>query len=243
MGAKDLTLEVIEIFRETHDVKTIRFRLDKPLNFKAGQFLMLYINLTDRNGKIENVKRPYSIASSPDHKDWIDINFRVYSFGRFTPSLFNLKIGDKIKAKGPYGIFTYEEGESKNVVFLAAGTGIAPLRGIIKFIEEKNLDVNMILFSCCKTTEDMIFDKEFKKLAEENENFKYIPTITRINECKKEWRGEKGRINIEMIKNYIKDLKRQLFYICGPNEMVKDSRDFLISESVNPKKIKIEKFH
>jgi len=239
----DLTLEVIEIFRETHDVKTIRFKLDKPLNFKAGQFLMLHMDIPDKDGKIENVKRPFSIASSPDHKDWIDINFRVYSFGRFTPPLFNLKIGDKIKADGPYGIFTYEEGEAKNVVFLAAGTGIAPLRGMIEFIKEKNLDVNMTLFSCCKTTEDMIFHEEFLKLAEKNKKFVYIPTITRINECKKEWKGEKGRICIEMIKKYIKDLKDHLFYICGPNEMVKDSRDFLISEGINPKKIKIEMFH
>ena len=243
MAVQDLNLEVIEVFNETHDVKTLRFKLDKPLDFQAGQFVMLYMDIPDQHGKVENIKRAYSIASSPAKKDWIDINFRVYSFGRFTPPLFNLKLGDKIKAKGPFGMFVHKEEDGKNVVFLSAGTGIAPIRGMIKLIEEKNLDRNTVLFSSCKTTEDLIFHEEFLRLAEKNKNFRYIPTITRINESKKEWNGEKGRISIELIKKYVKDLKNNFFYICGPPEMVENSREILIFEGVSKENIKFERFH
>jgi len=224
MAVQDLNLEVIEVFNETHDVKTLRFKLDKPLDFQAGQFVMMYMDIPDQHGKVENIKRAYSIASSPAKKDWIDINFRVYSFGRFTPPLFNLKLGDKIKAKGPFGMFVHKEEDGKNVVFLSAGTGIAPIRGMIKLIEEK-------------------IHEEFLRLAEKNKNFRYIPTITRINESKKEWNGEKGRISIELIKKYVKDLKNNFFYICGPPEMVENSREILIFEGVSKENIKFERFH
>ena len=89
----------------------------------------------------------------------------------------------------------------------------------------------------------MIFHEEFLRLAGKNKNFRYVPTITRINESKKEWNGEKGRISIELIKKYVKDLKNNFFYICGPPEMVENSREILIFEGVSKENIKFERFH
>ncbi|QQG38851.1 MAG: FAD-dependent oxidoreductase [Candidatus Woesearchaeota archaeon] len=240
MPVEKFNLTLTKVIQETYDVKTFQFKPDKPVSFKAGQWLMLYLNTKNEKGGIKRDNRAYSIASSPTNTNLIDINFRVYSFGKFTPILYNLKEGNVVEARGPFGKFTYEPNEPKDLSFIAGGTGIAPIRGIIQYIKEAKLDVNMTLLFSCKTTEDIIFDNEFKELVK-NKKFKYIPTITRINESKQKWDGETGRISKEIIKKYC-NLK-SLFYICGPPEMVDGSVKFLEELGVTKEKIKVEVYH
>src|SRR3989338_5413417 len=89
---------------ETPDTKTIEFSLDKPLNFKPGQFIIIGLEKQVEGG-IKMVKRAYSISSKPSNNGHVGVTFRVYLQGQLSPLLFSLKEGDTAEVTGPYGTF------------------------------------------------------------------------------------------------------------------------------------------
>ena len=137
-------IELVNIKKETHDVKTFRFKIlgDPKIEFKPGQFIILHTMI---NKKL--VKRSYSISSSPLEKRYIEITLKLIEGGEMSDYLHNnVKIGEDFKAEGPMGHFTYKEDMGGNVCLLAGGSGIAPMRSIMLYCTEKKLDTKIVLF-------------------------------------------------------------------------------------------------
>lgn len=235
---KDLVLKIVEVIQETPDTKTFRFSLNGKIDFKAGQFVSL-VRMID--GK--KVCRSYSISSSPVHRDYIDITFRVYPEGEFTPTFYRMKKGDTIKGKGSCGNFYFEEGMADEVVFIAGGTGIAPFMGMIRYVLGKNLDVKMKCIYSARNPEGIIFREELTELAEKNENLEFLPTITRPWTSKEKWKGRKGRIDPKFLKDSIKGMKDPLFFLCGPPVMVEATEKMLEKIGIKKERIKKERWH
>jgi len=206
----------VKLFRIVPDDK-------KNMGFKPGQF----VKLCDVE---ERVYRPYSIASSPD-EEYLEFAVKMVG-GQFTSYLDGLRVGDALLVDGPFGDFTFE-GQEK-CVFIAGGTGIAPLMSIIRYIEEKNVKGDFTLFFSCKHTKDILFRDELEKL----ENVKAVFTLTR--EEPEDWKGEKGRVCEEMINKYVKDVEKQHWYVCGPLAMCLNLRKRIVGMGGKDEKIKIE---
>lgn len=222
--------------RETSDILTLKFSLLKGLvfSFRPGQFVLVSF-LDNRLGK---QCRAYSISSCPQDKF---LTLIVKKIGVFSSALHKLKIGEKVKISSPQGDF-YPEKSMKNLVFLAAGMGIAPFYSVIKSLYLEGSTNRITLFYCNKTKKDIIFFEELSKIARNWSSFKIIYLLTRektkdkkIKECQ--------RLNVKILKKYLKDLNNKHYFICGPIEFVNDLRTELKRAGVKENLIKTEAFY
>ena len=232
----DMQLTLKEKIWHTNEIYTLKFEKPKDLNFKPGQYLNLTVKI---NGNPE--KRAYSISSSPSEE------FLMFTIKRedyleepekraksVSTGLSKLEPGDKINARGPFGIFILEE--NQNLVFIAGGTGITPFRCMSKYILDNKIKANITLFYSARAEKDFLFYEEFNKLK--NDNLKFIPTATRDENFK----GNKGRIDENLLKNNIKNFNENTYYICGPRLFVESVESILLKSNVEKKKIKVDKW-
>ncbi len=224
-----LELPVIETKQETPTVKSIKLEKSN-FDYKPGQYAMMELE----TGDDEDI-RSLSIASSPTE------NFLLFSTkisnSSFKQKFNSLKVGDKIKIKGPMGIFVLNE-STRDIVFLGGGIGITPFRNMIKYATDKKLLIKMTLLYSNRTPEEICYKNEWDLWQEQNPNLKVINTIT----GDPTWNGRKGRIDEQMIKEFYDDLNSTSFYICGPPAMVDGLSQLLKSMNVPQSNIKIEKF-
>ncbi|MBN2043081.1 MAG: hypothetical protein JW754_04725 [Candidatus Aenigmarchaeota archaeon] len=237
MTVKDFMLKLVRVTKESEDVKTFRFEPDKPVEFHTGQYIMLSGEI---NG--EKVTRCYSVSSSPSHQDYVEITFKVYPDGKFSPFLWNMKEGDTIQGKGPMGFFCFDKCDVKDMVFIAGGTGIAAFTGMVRYATEKGLDVKMMLIYSARNPEEIVFRDELFGIEKKNPKFRFVVTITRPWTSKTKWEGRTGRIDAEFLKETISDPENKTFYLCGPPKMVESTKEMLKEIGVKEDKVKAERW-
>jgi len=224
-----IELPVIETRQETPTIKTIKLGKN-DLDYKPGQYMMMELE----TGDDENI-HPLSIASSPT-EDFLLFSTKI-SGSSFKKKFNVLGIDDKIKIKGPMGMFILKE-DAKNIVFLGGGIGITPFRSIIKYATDKKLAIKLTLLYSNRNPDEICYKDEWPIMERQNPNLKVVHTITDYPS----WEGRKSRINKSMIKEFCNDLSNTLFYICGPPAMVDGLSQLLNSMSVTKQNVKIEKF-
>ncbi|MEK6984616.1 MAG: FAD-dependent oxidoreductase [Nanoarchaeota archaeon] len=225
---------IIETKKETPDVRSIKLSFDSnKFDFKPGQYMIVELDVDDpENGNT----RPLSIASSPT-EDFLLFSTRI-SQSLFHQKFNSLKIGDKVKTKGPMGIFVLKE-DAKEIVFLGGGIGITPFRGMIKYACDKKLPTKMTLLYSNRAPADIVYKDEWPGFEKQNPNFKVVHTIT---DNTTGWGGRTGRINEDMIREFCSDINNTLFYICGPPKMVEGLSQLLKTMKMPQQNIKMEKF-
>ena len=137
---------------------------------------------------------------------------------------------------GPFGFFLLDYPLKDDAVFLATGSGISGVHGMIKYLFEEGTDKEAWLFFGNKTQDEIIYRKFYENLAEKNKNFHFIPVLSR-----EDWDGEKGHVQ-DVIPKYIKDYNKYGYYICGLNVMVNEIEKFLLDIGVDKNRIKHERF-
>lgn len=231
-------MKVIDIIDETPDTRTIRLDSGSSFSFKPGQFVMVNADVLVNNEK-KFVKRAYSISSSPFKKNFIDLTVKTYENGLVSKRLYNARKNEDLDITGPYGHFVFDENIHKNVALIGAGAGITPLASMMRYIKDKELKyVNADLIYSSKTPDDIIFKNEL--ITNGHKNIKIHLTITRPDGFS--WNGLKGRINEDMIKKLVPKIEDPYYYICGPTQMVEDTRKLLQNMNIDDNKIKLERF-
>ena len=224
-------LPVIETKQETPTIESIKLEKNN-FDYKPGQYMMIELDADDpENGNT----RPLSIASSPTE------NFLLFSTKisqtQFKQKFKSLNVGDKVKIKGPMGIFVLNE-NAENIIFLGGGIVITPFRSMIKYATDKKLPIKLTLLYSNRTSDEICYKEEWPLMEKQNLNLKVVHTIT----DEPGWPGRKERIGEQMIKEFLNDLENTLFYICGPPSMVDGLSQLLKSMTVPQANIKIEKF-
>lgn len=233
--------EVVDIIKRTHNVKSFRFKQTKEVNFEPGQFFFVSINI---DGK-ERTKH-FSFSNSPTEKGYYEFTKRLTG-SEFFNSLDNLSVGDWAKLKMPYGSFTLDyldniDIENRKIMFLSGGIGITPIRSMSKYIDDKNLPVDVKILYGNRTENDIIFKSDFDGISSRNENIDIEYTLDSPDDPS-QWRGKRGFITGDMIKAGVSDYKDRVFYICGPPGMVDNLTEMLEKElMVKGKRIKLENF-
>jgi len=216
------TLE--EILQPTPDVRLFRFTLDgcSEINpFVAGQFIQMLCPVPDKDnpGKTKKIIRSYSIASPPEETRFLEFCIKLVIEGAFTPTLWNMRVGDKIEMRGPYGKFVIPEPVEHDLVFIAAGTGIAPFWGMIyHLLKGAKVKRDIALIFGVRYESDVLYEKEFKQLTAEHPNFRPIFTLSRPRNPA-DWWGETGYVQGHLARN-IKDPANTKAYICGLTPMI-----------------------
>lgn len=197
--------------QETRHFK-LAFRPEDDFDFEAGQFVNI---LLDADTKV--IKRPYSIASPPIWKGFLDLCWKRIEGGFATNRLWTLKKGDKLKIQGPLGRFTSKRPFPKTILFISTGTGIAPFRSMIHALLEKQEPCEIWNIFGNRYESDILYQEEFEGLAKKHLNFHNVFTVSRP----KYWKGETEYVQ-HMLKKYQPDSRDKHIYICGLSNMIQE---------------------
>ncbi len=225
--------------KETVAEGTVAFHFEKPkgFTFRAGQFAdytLIDPSETDEEGNT----RGFSIVSAPFEGDLVAATrMRDTAFKRV---LKDLPAGTELKLDAPYGDFTLHKTESTPAVFVIGGIGATPVRSIIAQATHDKTAHKIILLHSSHTPADLPFLADFQQLAVQNHNFTYIPVAS--ESAPEDWPGERGRVNETMIKKYVPDLNLPIYYLSGPEGMVKAMRQLLVDAGANEDNIRTEEF-
>lgn len=237
-----MQLPVSKITVETPDTKTFRLDLGphKPFFFLPGQFIIVTAELWNpRRNRTAPVNRAFSISSSPLEKDYLEITAKKYQDGRMTPWFHDsVQVGQVLSVKGPDGKFVFREGETDELVLIAGGIGIAPYRSIIRYILTQRLPVGIRLIYSARTPKDFAYKAEFDDKTAKHPNFQCLYTVTREQ---KGWTGRVGRVDEAFLQGYLGNPKA-LFYLCGPDRMIRDLTETLKKMGVAGQAIRSERW-
>lgn len=207
-----------------------------PFEFYAGQFVSLEV---PRNSQQE--ARPYSIASAPRGDSRFDLCLNRVEGGYVSNYLCDMEPNATVDLNGPHGSFVISQPVEQDVVFIATGTGIAPIRGMIEelFGSQAPLSHDVWLLFGVRHPETILYRGEFEEWADKNSRFHFVPVLSRPPA---DWRGRSGYVQAHVRELFAgrKDFKA---YICGLKAMVDEVRFILKEEfSLDRRQIRFEKY-
>ncbi len=236
---REFVAPVVEVIEETPTTKTLVFDISGvEFDFYPGQYVMLKVPYPPTG---EELKRAYSIASSPLQRNRLELTIKRKEGGKASVILTTqVKEGDRFFIKGPYGKFYWTEELSTRIVLIGAGSGVVPLMSILRYIRDKGLhNVRATLLVSYTSYEEIIYRNELEELSRHS-NIKVRITLTR--KVPEGWKGLRGRINADMILREVEDIPANLYYLCGPPAFVDDMKELLLQLRVDRKQIKTERY-
>ena len=241
-------LVIKDVITLTDDAKQIVFNtpalIQKKFERQAGQFVSLKLNI---NG--QEVRRDYSICTSSANQESFGIGVKRVEGGLVSNHVNDeFKVGDTIEVSEPQGRFTYNT-PSKQLVLIAAGSGITPILSILKqALNDSSTEQVQLLYSA-KSADKCMFIDELIAIAGENESKLQLSFF--FSRDKKEAGGgnnvsyREGRIHESFIQ---KQLEGNVFdqyanyFICGPEDLILRSQKFLEKNFVRKENIHFELF-
>ncbi|RAJ37382.1 ferredoxin--NADP reductase [Pedobacter cryoconitis] len=238
-----------KVIRETKDAVTIEFDIaGSVFNYLPGQF----INVSQVVNE-ERLTRSYSFSSSPELNSCPAITVKRVKDGLLSNYLVNS--AEQISSweiEGPYGSFVPAESsyQSRNVVLLSGGSGIAPLLSIAKSLLSKSPDVQLTILYANHYWHDVIFTDTLEALAlQYKERLTVIHALSQYDGTKPAFTGTliEGRLSKVVVKKLLKqatagELSAAHFFICGPNGLMKMYYQVLESLKVPESGIFMERF-
>ena len=221
--------KLVAIARNTADTKTYTFETERPLYFRAGQ----YLTLGCRIGKSE-VSRPYAISSSPKEALSCRVSLTVKKCGFFSGYLFDsAAVGDSFVLGDPSGEFCYEPvKDADHVVAIAGGSGITPFYSMAQAVADGTNRHKLTIFYGARTESDLIFKKELDTLVSDKVKVVYV-----LSDEKKEG-YESGFIGAELLQKYVSG--DYTVMMCGPQAMYAFADKELASLGLPLRRIKKE---
>lgn len=205
----------------TYDVRQITLTLLDPpeMRFIAGQFVSFEI---DRPGSDIPATRPYSIASSPTDPKSVQLLFNRVSGGPGSGYLFSLQPGDVTAFKGPVGSFTLRN-SAREMLFVATGTGIAPIRSMLLALADAGSTRHITLLWGLRAERDLYYQDELSDLRDRLPHFSFTTTLSQPGA---NWSGAAGRV-VPLVVSEIDNLANLDVYLCGNGSMIREVRDII----------------
>jgi ring-1,2-phenylacetyl-CoA epoxidase subunit PaaE len=243
--SKFYNLTVSQVKRETADAVSILFDVPASLantfDFIQGQYITLKTTIDG-----EEVRRSYSICSSPFEKE-LRVAVKQIPNGKFsTYANTKLSKGDTLDVMPPLGSFYTDlnNQNKKNYAAFAAGSGITPIMSIIRATLKKEQESSFYLFYGNKTRQSIIFNNDLEDLQKDYPNRLHIHHIlSRDLSVNEKFRG---RLSADKCRHFHNDVLNftslDEVFLCGPEEMIFDIKDTLMSIGVNESSIHFELF-
>ncbi|MDC0354993.1 FAD-binding oxidoreductase [Flavobacteriaceae bacterium] len=219
---KIVPAKISSIEKMSSDVLKVIFRLPPKSYFQynAGQ----YVNLIKGT-----INRSYSIGNKKSTSNQLEFFIKKYDNGLMSKYWFEeAKINDLLRVEGPLGSFFLREAKCENIVFLATGTGIAPIKAMLESVIEEHSNFSkkkFWIFAGVRYKQDLLWEPNINNTKIE---IKYIPVLSRQV---KDWNGEKGYVQDIVLKQNI-NLKDAQVYACGSNEMIQSAKKVLFKNSL-----------
>lgn len=222
---KIFPVRVESLEKLSHDVMLMKLKLPSTdkLHFVAGQYLEFL--LTD--GK----RRAFSIASPSYESTVLEIHLRLIPGGEFTAYVFQeMKEKSILRVEGPFGNFFLREDSIKPIIFVAGGTGFAPIKGMIEESIRKGMRRPIKLYRGARVLEDLYMDPMCQKWATEFSHIEYIPVLS---ESLKDdhWTGREGLVHEAVLQDF-ENLNDYQLYCCGAPQMVESAHQAFIKKGL-----------
>jgi ferredoxin-NADP reductase len=227
----------VELVDETAGAKSIVLELNDWPGHRAGQHVD--VRLTAEDGY--QAERSYSIASAPED-GYLVLTVERLPDGEVSPYLVDeLRPGDELELRGPIGgYFVWEEALGGPLLLLAGGSGVVPLRSMLRHHAATDSAVPVRLLYSARTIDDVIYRDELAHVAAYDEvDIRF--TLTRA--WPEGWRGYRRRIDRDMLEEVAWPVEeRPLVYICGPTAFVEAAASTLVELGHTAGRIKTERF-
>ncbi|MGQ0442190.1 MAG: CDP-6-deoxy-delta-3,4-glucoseen reductase [Methylophilaceae bacterium] len=208
-----LPARVLKKEKLAHDVMSLHLQLpsSERLQFMAGQ----YVEFILKEGK----RRAFSIANAPHDETGLELHLRLIVGGEFTQYVFN-ELPEKaiLRIEAPFGTFYLREESQKPIIFMAGGTGFAPIKGIIEHMLHAGNKRAIKLYRGARSLQDLYLDNLCQRWAEHMPNISYIPVLSEPK-IEDNWQGRTGLVH-QAILDDIQDLSGYQTYVCGAPAMV-----------------------
>lgn len=231
--------KVINISDETPTTK--RFFIQVPevesFDFKPGQFVTLDLPIHERKNKRW---RSYSIASAPDGTNVFELIIVRLPDGAGTTYLFEeVVVGTELLLRGPQGVFSLPETLDKDLFLICTGTGIAPFRSMVNYIQQHAIaHQNIYLLFGCRKIEDALYFAELDALQHELTGFHYLPIFSR--EAKENTSIHTGYVHQLYESILINNTRPAYFYLCGWKAMIDEAKMRITALGYDKKDIHLE---
>jgi CDP-4-dehydro-6-deoxyglucose reductase len=209
------------------DVAILELQLpaSERFQFLAGQYLEFLLK--------DNKRRAYSIASAPHQEGPIELHIRHLPGGLFTDPLFgqaadgkSVKEKDILRFEGPQGSFFLREDTQKPIIFLASGTGFAPIKSILLHMRQKKIDRQVYFYWGGRRPKDLYMDSLCQEFASTIPRFHYIPVVSEA-QPDDHWTGRTGFVHHAVMADF-PDLSAFQVYACGAPIVIQSAQtDFL----------------
>ena len=220
LPVKKMPTRVSSLVRKTEDVMLMQLQL--PANdtfvYRAGQ----YVEFILRDG----ARRSYSMANAPDKGPGLELHIRHMPGGRFTDQVFGtMKEKDILRIEGPMGSFFLREDSEKPMVFLASGTGFAPLKALLEHMQHCGITRPVTLYWGGRRPADLYLDDWVQAKCAAMPNLRYVPVVSDALP-EDAWQGRTGFVHHAVLEDF-PDLSSYQVYACGAPIVVDSAkRDF-----------------
>lgn len=196
----------------------LKLPANERLQFLPGQ----YVEFLMKDG----ARRAFSLANAPYDDQTLELHLRLIPGGKFTEYVFN-EMPEKaiLRFEGPFGTFTLREESDKPIIFVAGGTGFAPIKGIIEHALHHHIKRDMLLYWGALAKPDLYLPDLPQKWASEQANIRFIPVLSEPRP-EDAWNGRTGYVHQAVLADH-PDLSTYQVYCCGAPAMVEAAhRDF-----------------
>ncbi|GAB7127586.1 CDP-6-deoxy-delta-3,4-glucoseen reductase [Silvimonas sp. JCM 19000] len=222
---KTLPCRVQQIDKISHDVAVLSLKLPttERMQFLAGQ----YIDLHTKGGK----KRSFSIANAPHESEYLQLHIRCMPGGEFSDYVWNeMKEREIMRFTGPLGSFFLREDSDKPIIFIATGTGFAPIKGIIEHAINKGIQREMILYWGCRSLQDLYMPHLPSEWQQQLAHFTFIPVLS-DPQPEDQWQGRTGLVHEAVMEDFT-NLSGWQVYACGAPVMVEAAYTHFVSRGL-----------
>jgi sulfite reductase subunit B len=205
---QSIEAEIKEIVEETPAIKTFVLRPKEPFGFETGQFVQLAVPGLG--------EAPFTPSSDPDDKQQIALT--IMNVGTVTGCLHNMRPGDKLGIRGPYGTgYPLEEFKGRGILIVGGGVGLAPLRSLL-FALFNRIDKyeRIVLRYGARTPEDIVY----KQALDEWSKKEKVDCLTTVDVGNESWKGKVGLVTT-ILENLPIGVKDAVSIVCGPPIMMK----------------------
>jgi CDP-4-dehydro-6-deoxyglucose reductase len=202
---------------------TLKLPTNERLQFLAGQ----YIEFLLKDGK----RRAFSLANAPHDDEFLQLHVRLIPGGSFTDYVFHaMKEKEILRFEGPHGSFFLREDSTKPIIFLAGGTGFAPIKGIVEHTLHNHVERPMTLYWGARNYTGLYMPDQPLQWAATHGHIKYVPVLS-DPDVADAWTGRTGLVHEAVLADLDKtgsDLSGHQVYACGAPAMIEAAkRDFV----------------
>ena len=237
IAVKEFAGSVTGISKLTSDIRRLEVEIERPLKFWAGQYVDL--TLPDRS-----ITRAFSMANAPSDGSRLSFIIKKYPNGAFSSLLDEgLRVGDAVKAKGPYGACFRREARPGPMILIGGGSGMSPLWSILSDHVESGEQRPIRFFYGARTRADLFYLEELAEIGRKLVNFKFIPALSHAEESD-HWTGETGFVHDVVLRHLREEKLAGAIdaYACGPVPMIDALLPVLQMNGVEPDHIFFDKF-